>query len=131
MAGDPPPMRNRKSKLLRDVIADMDQVLEKAKARKFVLRGPVYPFNCREAVFCWLWANHAEVTNLRTRWDYITWKGIAMIMQEDGVKGWKGEPPNANSVRRVWGRVCREVEEREAWEATELESVAPAPPRCP
>jgi hypothetical protein len=28
--------------------------------------------------------------------------------------GSRGEPPNADSVRRVWNRVCRDKEEREA-----------------
>ena len=38
-------------------------------------------------------------------------------MVEDGVKGSRGEPPNANSVRRVWGRVCRDKADRDAREA--------------
>ncbi len=83
---------------------------ESARIRKIL---GAYPYNTREAVFCWLWANHAEVTEARERW-YVTWEGIAHIMREDGVKGWKGDLPTANAVRRVWGRVCREIEERKA-----------------
>jgi hypothetical protein len=32
----------------------------------------------------------------------------------DGVTGSRGNPPNANSVRRVWDRVCQDKEERNA-----------------
>jgi hypothetical protein len=71
-----------------------------------------WPFNCREPVFCWLWANHIEITELRRRLDGPTWEGIATIMREDGVVGHHGLPPKGNSVRRVWGRVCRKVEAR-------------------
>jgi hypothetical protein len=62
-----------------------------------------YPYDFREAVFCWLWANHAKVTNLRTRWDGVTWEGIAALMREDGVLDHRGQPPTANAARRVWG----------------------------
>src|ERR1700712_3097704 len=80
---------------------------ERAAIRKML---GTYPYNNREAVFCWLWANHAEVMEARERW-YVTWHGIAAIMEKDGIKGGKGDPPTANAVRRVWDRVCLEMEE--------------------
>jgi hypothetical protein len=43
------------------------------------------------------------------------------MMREDGVVGSRGEPPNANSVRRVWARVRQDKEERAAREAAELD----------
>jgi len=65
---------------------------ESARIRKTL---GTYPYNNREAVFCWLWANYDEVMEARERWR-VGWEGIAYIMREDGVKGWKGEPPTAN-----------------------------------
>ncbi len=67
-------------------------------------------FNRRQPVFCWLWANHREVTEQRRRLDGLTWEGIAKIMEKDGRVGSHGKPPNGHSVRRVWDRVCKEVE---------------------
>jgi primosomal protein N' len=106
-------MKARKSKRLAAVIAAIDTPRRQTKAeREFLAWIADYPFNMRDAVFCWLWANHAEVSDLRARWDKPTWQAIARIMQDDGVTGARGEPPNANSVRRVWGRVCREIAAR-------------------
>ncbi len=103
-------MKDRKSKILRGVIAELDKP---PRPLRHMLKLE-YPYDFREAVFCWLWANHTEVTNLRTRWDYVTWVGIAAFMREDGVLGHNGQPPTANAVRRVWGRVCRGIEAKEA-----------------
>ncbi len=64
-----------------------------------------------------VWANQAEVAELRSRLDGPTWEGIALIMRDDGVVGSRGQPPTANAVRRVWGRVRREIEAREARKA--------------
>jgi hypothetical protein len=108
-------MKDRKSKLLRGVLVEINKPRFQTKAdRDLLARLTDYPFNFREPVFCWLWANHAEVLNLRTRWDGLTWESIASIMREDGVLGHHGQPPTANAVRRVWGRVCREIEARDA-----------------
>ena len=38
-------------------------------------------------------------------------------MALEGILGSRGEPPNANSVRRVWDRVVRDKERREARKA--------------
>jgi hypothetical protein len=75
------------------------------------------PCAWREPVYAWLLANHGKVVRARQHrngWNRMHWAEIARIMDLDGVKGSRGEPPNANSVRRVWGRVCRDKEEREA-----------------
>jgi hypothetical protein len=71
-----------------------------------------YPIERRQPVFCWLWANHHEVTELRRKM-FLGWQQIADIMRNDGVVGSRGAPPNANAVRRVFGRVCLEIA---AWE---------------
>lgn len=111
-------MKHRKSKTLVSAVAEIEKIhrgmgLTKREERSWEasmakLRAE-YPFNVREPVFCWLWVNHDEVALLRVgglRW---TWYGIAKAMQEEGVKGSRGEPPNPNSVRRVWGRVYLDV----------------------
>jgi hypothetical protein len=110
---DPGAMKDRKSKLLRDVLTELNRPRFQTKAdRDLLARVTDWPFNFREPVFCWLWANHAEVTELRRRLDGPTWEGLATIMREDGVVGHYGLPPNGNSVRRVWGRVCRKMQAR-------------------
>jgi hypothetical protein len=75
------------------------------------------PCRWREPVYAWLLANHARVVQARQHrngWNGMHWAEIAEIMVMDGVKGSRDEPPNANSVRRVWARVCRDKEDREA-----------------
>lgn len=69
-----------------------------------------YPHNRREAVFCWLWVNHEGVHEMVERWK-CSWHGVAKVMELDGVVGSRGAPPTGNAVRRVWGRVCREIKE--------------------
>ena len=118
-------MKHPKSKLLAGYVAEARKAdressrltkEERARWAEFEAR---YPFDQHESVFCWLWVNHDEVAELRSNIFGRTWHGIAMIMQKEGVKGSRGEPPNANSVRRVWGRVCLDIEKRAAWKAAE------------
>ena len=74
------------------------------------------PCRLREPVYAWLWANMAQVTKARrptVGYNPMHWSAIARIMEFEGIKGSRGEPPNANSVRRVWGRVCQDFERQE------------------
>ena len=121
-------MKHRKSKTLVNAVAEIEKIhrgmgLSKREERSWLAHmakaEAEYPFNVHEPVFCWLWVNHDEVALLRIgglRW---TWYGIAKTMQEEGVKGSRGEPPNSNSVRRVWGRVCLDVERWRARKAAQ------------
>jgi hypothetical protein len=80
------------------------------------------PCGWREPVYAWLLANHGAVVRARQHrngWNRMHWAEIARIMDMDGVKGSRGEPPNANSVRRVWARVCRDKEDRAAGTAAD------------
>ena len=73
------------------------------------------PCRIREPVYAWLWANRAQVAKARQStvgYNPMHWSAIALIMEFEGIKGSRGEPPNANSVRRVWGRVCRDYGRR-------------------
>ena len=77
------------------------------------------PAGCgsRSTVYAWLWANMAQVANARRSMighNPMHWPAIAWIMDCEGIKESRGEPPNANSVRRVWGRVCRDFERHES-----------------
>ncbi len=75
------------------------------------------PCRIREPVYAWLWANRAQVAKARrptVGYSPLHWSAIARIMEFEGIKGFRGEPPNANSVRRVWGRVCRDFERQES-----------------
>lgn len=78
------------------------------------------PCSYREPVYAWLLANHAKVIRARQHrngWNGLQWCEIARIMVMDNVVGSRGEPPNANSVRRVWTRVCKDKADREARKA--------------
>lgn len=125
--GDAGPMKDRRSKLLRAFVADLERSARWTKADEafFKRLEEEYPYGVREPVFCWLWVNFDQVFQVRHwqggRLARIGWEGIAQMMREDGVVGSRGEPPNANSVRRVWARVCQDKEERAAREAAELD----------
>jgi hypothetical protein len=69
-------------------------------------------------IYRWLRENYErvkhETANLQR-----TWESIAADIASDGVKGMRGRAPYAESVRRIWPRVCRDVEadrERQAQE---------------
>jgi len=85
-----------------------DKRLERALAQI-----PSYPHNRRAEVFCWLWVNHAVVAELLDHWRY-SWLELAELAEQDGVKGRYGLAPTGNAMRRVWGRVCSEIEARRA-----------------
>jgi hypothetical protein len=111
-------MRHPKSRTLAAVIEEWSKPLTTTKADKaFFAWLSDYPHNSREAVYCWLWDNHAELTRLLTEWR-PTWETIAVIMTEDGILGARGAPPTGNAVRRVWKRVCRDKEERDRRKGT-------------
>ena len=75
------------------------------------------PASGKEPVYTWLLVNHDQVLKARTRWDGLRWDAIARVMVEDGILGSRGEPPNAISVCRVWNRVVRDKEKRDARKA--------------
>lgn len=101
-------MKHPKSRTLTAIITDLNKPRRQTKAEKaFFERLADYPHTNREEVFCWLRDNHDE---LRRRW-MTPWDAIALIMIEDGVKGHNGVTPTGDAVRKVWKRVCREIEE--------------------
>ncbi len=105
-------MQHRKSRTLAAVIEEWSKPRPKTEAEKaFFAWLNDYPHNSRQAVFCWLWDNHTELSEMLVKWQ-PGWRMIAAIMEEDGVLGAKGAPPTANAVRRVWKRVCKEIEAR-------------------
>ena len=103
---------HKNSPTLTAVLKDWNTPQPRTKAhRDMIARLSDYPHNSREAVFCWLWDNHEGVTEIIGKWG-CSWDGVAIVMTADGIKGSKGADPTGNAVRRVWGRVCREMEER-------------------
>ena len=109
-------MKDKRSKFLRAVVTEANRPHRTTAADRKLFAWLGDPSNWREPVYAWLWVNHDDVLNMRTRWDGLSWEAIAMIMREDGVKGSRGVPPHANSVRRVWGRVHRDKIAREKWD---------------
>jgi hypothetical protein len=58
------------------------------------------PCAWRVPVYAWLLANHAKVVRARQHrngWNRMHWAEIARIMEMEGVKGSRGDMPNANS----------------------------------
>ncbi len=120
-------MTNRitlQSKLLASAIAQRDVSPWRKLSRK-ELAEMFDPCRWREPVYAWLLANLAKVIRARQHrngWNGLHWKEIARIMELEGVKGSRGDPPNANSARRVWLRVCRDLEEQAAWKKKRKEA---------
>lgn len=112
-AADPRGMKAKppKSSALAAVNQDLDQRYERiAKGMDEALNGWFgFPHGHREAVFCWLWDNHEGVVRVMDRHG-LTWDGIARIASADGLKGRWGKLPTGNAMRRVWVRVCVELE---------------------
>ena len=104
------------SKLLVSAIAQRDTPPWRKMSKK-ELAEMFDPCRWREPVYAWLLANHAKVIRARQHrngWNGLHWQEIARIMELEGIKGSRGDPPNANSVRRVWGRVCDDMEKQKA-----------------
>ncbi len=107
----------KKSTLLTAYIKELDKPYYNEAASQALLTAMQDPSFWHKPVYAWLLKNHAEVEQLRARLDRPRWESIAKLMAEDGVVGARGAPPNANSVRRVWKRVCRDKIARDAWQA--------------
>ena len=106
-----------KSKRLTATLAEARKPIGSRAATRRLVAALSDPCNWRKPVYAWLLANHDRVLVARTSWDGLSWEAIAQVMTEDGILGSRGELPNANSVRRVWDRVVRDKEKRDAWDA--------------
>ncbi len=71
------------------------RILEKAQAR----RSPLYR---------WLRENHADIATAMSL-PRPSWTALAETAAESGQVDDHGKPPNANSVRAAWIRVCRDL----------------------
>jgi hypothetical protein len=107
----------KKSNLLVAFTRELDKPPWNEAASRRMLARMADPAFGQKEIYAWLVTNHAEVEQLRARWDRPGWRSIAQIMAADDVIGARGAPPNENSVRRVWKRVCRDKAAREAREA--------------
>jgi hypothetical protein len=110
----------KKSKLLAKFTKELDKPPYDEAAGKALLAKMEDPAFWHKPVYAWLLKNHAEVEQLRARWDRPRWETIAKLMAGDGVIGARGAPPNGNSVRRVWKRVCRDKAAREVEQARKI-----------
>jgi hypothetical protein len=71
------------------------RILEKAQSR----RSPLYR---------WLRENHADIVTAMSL-PRPSWTALAETAAEAGQVDDNGKPPNANSVRAAWIRVCRDL----------------------
>ena len=106
-----------KSKRLTATLAEAKRSTVSRAATRRLVAALSDPCNWRKPVYAWFLANHDRVLVACTSWNGLSWEAIAYVMTEDGILGSRGDPPNANSVRRVWDRVVRDKEDREAWDA--------------
>jgi hypothetical protein len=80
-------------------------------------------------IYRWLRENHDRVIHDTVKLER-TWDSIAKDIASDGVKGMRGRAPYAESVRRIWSRVRRDVAaEREREEVEKVEREARAEKR--
>ena len=69
-------MKDRSSKRLATLQVELNKQRAGTPRQQRVLAKMLehlsdYPFNTRKPLFCWLWANHALVTDMRQRWDRV------------------------------------------------------------
>jgi hypothetical protein len=65
-------------------------------------------FRGRSDLYRWLRANFKRLAP-RLEQDQISWGVLAREIADAGLKNRKGAPPSADSVRRIWGTVCRDL----------------------
>ena len=65
-------------------------------------------FRDRSDLYRWLRANYKRLA-LRLEQDQISWGVLAREIAAAGLKNKKGAPPSADSVRRIWRTVCRDL----------------------
>jgi len=65
-------------------------------------------FRGRSDLYRWLRANYKRLAP-RVEQDEIPWGVLAREIAAAGLKNRKGAPPSADSVRRIWRTVCRDL----------------------
>src|SRR6516162_10088525 len=65
-------------------------------------------FRGRSDLYRWLRANYKRLAP-RLAQDQVSWGVLAQEIAAAGLKNRKGAPPSADSVRRIWGTVCRDL----------------------
>jgi hypothetical protein len=77
-----------------------NQITATMKARAFPRHGELYR---------WLLKNH-RLVEAGFKATGAGWDGLAAVVKEAGVAGRFGAAPNERSVRKVWLRVCADIE---------------------
>jgi hypothetical protein len=65
-------------------------------------------FRGRSDLYRWLRASYKRLAP-RLAQDQVSWGVLAQEIAAAGLKNRKGAPPSADSVRRIWGTVCRDL----------------------
>lgn len=69
----------------------------------------IRPYRRRSAMYRWLREHHEQVAELLETIE-PSWREVAERLGREGVRNTKGALPSADSARRVWHVVCRDVE---------------------
>jgi len=69
----------------------------------------IRPYRRRSDMYRWLRQHHGQVAELLAATE-PSWREVAERLGRAGVRNTKGALPSADSIRRVWRVVCRDVE---------------------
>jgi hypothetical protein len=80
----------------------------------------------RSALYRWLRAHHESIAEILTK-DEPSWLSVAERLAEAGVRNTKDAPPSADSVRRIWRAVCRDIARAQNEHSTRNVPLRPMP----
>ena len=81
-----------------------DDILSQLKARALAK-----PYQRHSDLYRWLRSRHRRLSGIFMA-HQPSWETVAEEIAAAGLLGTRGNPPTAGSVRRVWQRVCRDIE---------------------
>lgn len=90
--------------------SDVDTVAARVRARSHSRHSDAYR---------WLWDHHGAVRDALT--GKPSWTAVAEALADIGIRGARGQLIRGNDLRRIWRRVCRDVD------ASTARSTAPQP----
>jgi hypothetical protein len=101
-----------------------NDILSRLKARALAK-----PYQRHSDLYRWLRSRHRLLSGIFMA-HQPSWETVAEEIAAAGLLGTRGNPPTAGSVRRVWQRVCRDIE-AEAADTRSRKTCASAPPVPP
>lgn len=101
--------------LVRNGLADPAPMTDKLLAA-VVARAAGHFSRKRSDAYRWLLAHHGDLAAVFAKHP-ACWPDVAATMAAAGVLGGRGRPLTGQAVRRIWGRVCRDVQAAATFQA--------------